>query len=144
MRFSKICGNFVVVSALLCASVLTVAGCKYRYIDKPEHLLSPQEMSEVICRLAYIKALEEQGAFERDSVYAAIGKDAFILKLYADYGIDKETLRRNNEYYMEHNKLYVKIYADALDQLNARIGEMEKDKKKRQEAFRQTGWGTYD
>lgn len=143
MCFSKIYGNFVIALVLLCASALTVAGCKYRYIDKPERLLSPQEMSEVICRLAYIEALDEQGAFERDSVYASIGKDAFILKLYADYGIDKEILRRNNEYYMEHNKQYVKIYADALDQLNARIGEMEKDKKKREDAYRQTGWGTY-
>ena len=70
-------------------------GCKYRYIEKPERLLSPEEMSEVICELAYLYVVEEQGAFEQDSVLAKIGKKAFVQKLYEQYGIDKQILRQN-------------------------------------------------
>lgn len=125
-------------------TAMLFTACKYRYIQAPERLLSPQEMTEVICRLAYLDALEQQGAFERDSVYRSIGKDAFILKLYADFDIDKEILQRNNEYYMEHHKEYVKIYSAALEKLNTLIGEQEKDEKKRRDAFRQAGWGAYE
>lgn len=144
MSFPKIYSNFARPLVLLAFSMLLTTGCKYRYIDTPDRLLTPDEMSEVICQLAYLNALEEQGAFTQDSVYSSIGKDAFILKLYADYGIDKEILRQNNEYYMEHNKIYVKIYSDALDKLNTLIGEQEKDKKKQRDLFRQYEWGTYD
>ena len=125
---------------MLVLLVVVAAGCKYRYIEKPERLLTPDEMSEVICQLAYLNALEEQGAFERDSIFSRIGKNAFILKLYEDYGIDKEILRRNNEYYMENSKQYVKIYSDALNKLNIRMSEEGKKEKKQEEMTDPNGW----
>ena len=121
MSVSKFYRNFARVFLLLLLSAAAV-GCKYRYIEKPERLLSPEEMSEVICELAYLNVVEEQGAFEQDSVLAKIGKKAFVQKLYEQYGIDKQILRQNNEYYMENNKLYVKIYSDALNRLKIRLG----------------------
>ena len=84
--------------------------------------------------------MEEQGAFEQDSVLAKIGKKAFVQKLYEQYGIDKQILRQNNEYYMENNKLYVKIYSDALNRLNIRLGEEEKKQENPEELTNPNGW----
>ena len=53
MSVSKFYSNFARVFLLLLLSAAAV-GCKYRYIEKPERLLSPDEMSEVICELAYL------------------------------------------------------------------------------------------
>lgn len=139
MSVSKIYSNFARVFLLVLLSAAAV-GCKYRYIEKPERLLSPDEMSEVICELAYLNVAEEQGAFEQDSVLAKIGKKAFVQKLYEQYGIDKQILQQNNEYYMENNKLYVKIYSDALNRLNIRLGEEEKNQEPPEELTDPNGW----
>ena len=139
MSVSKFYRNFAHVFLLLLLSAAAV-GCKYRYIEKPERLLSPEEMSEVICELAYLNVVEEQGAFEQDSVLAKIGKKAFVQKLYEQYGIDKQILQQNNEYYMENNKLYVKIYSDALNRLNIRLGEEEKKQETPEELTNPNGW----
>lgn len=76
----------------------------------------------------------------RTQVLAKIGKKAFVQKLYEQYGIDKQILRQNNEYYMENNKLYVKIYSDALNRLNIRLGEEEKKQENPEDLTNPNGW----
>ena len=139
MPFSKFHLKFARVLALV---VLTAAaaGCRYHYIEKPERLLSPDEMADVICQLAYLKVLDEQGAFELDSTFSRIGKKAFIEKLYRDYGINKEILEQNSEYYSENNREYVKIYTEAINRLNKLAGEEEKKEKDYNKALESTGW----
>lgn len=120
--------------------MVAAAGCKYHYIEKPDRLLSPDEMADVLCQLAYLKVLEEQGAFEMDSTFSGIGKNAFVEKLYKDYGINKEILERNNEYYSENNREYLKIYTEAINRLNKLAGQEEKKEKDYKKALESTGW----
>ena len=65
-------------AAAIMALVVLAAGCKYRYIEKPERLLSESEMADVICELTYIDMLQERGAFQRDSTLARLGRHTFI------------------------------------------------------------------
>lgn len=120
--------------------MIAAAGCKYHYMEKPDRLLSPDEMTDVICQLAYLKVLEEQGMFEMDSTFSRIGKKAFVEKLYKDYGINKEILEQNSEYYSENNREYVKIYTEAINRLNKLAGEEDKKEKDYRKALEATGW----
>lgn len=139
--FSKLYRNFARPAAIALLLALSVTGCKYRYIDEPERLLTPDEMSDVICQLAYLSVLEEQGLFDSDSTLSRIGKDAFIERLYEQYDINRDILRQNNEYYSEYNRQYVKIYAQALNKLSYLAGEEEK--KEKDNPMTATGWGSY-
>ena len=98
MVLQKFIHTFARAAAIM-ALVVLAAGCKYRYIEKPERLLSESEMADVICELTYIDMLQERGAFQRDSTLARIGRHTFIEGVYKKYGINKKILRHNNEYY---------------------------------------------
>ena len=139
MSFSKFYPKFARVLTLV-VLMTAAAGCKYHYVEKPDRLLSPDEMTDVICQLAYLKVLEEQGMFEMDSTFSRIGKNAFIEKLYKDYGINKEILEQNSEYYSENNREYVKIYTEAINRLNKLAGEEDKKEKDYRKALEATGW----
>lgn len=114
---------FVIVTLTLC-----VSSCKYRYIEKPERLLSHNEMVDIICEMAYINAVYDRGGFTIDSTLSKIGRDAFYERVYRKYGINKEILELNNIYYYEHSKEYISIYKDAMD----RIKSMENDEQEQQ------------
>ena len=140
MSFSKFYPKFARVLTLV-VLMSVAAGCKYHYVEKPERLLSPDEMVDVLCQLACLTALEEQGAFEMDSTFSRIGKKAFIEKLYKDYGISKEILAQNNEYYSEHNREYMKIYSEAINRLNQLAAEEEKKENNYKKTLLDSGWG---
>lgn len=112
--------------AVIAALAVLAAGCRYRYIEKPERLLSENEMADVICELTYIDMLQERGAFERDSTLARIGRHTFIERVYKKYGVNKKILRQNNEYYCEYNRRYTAIYSEALKRLKAKTDEYER------------------
>ena len=63
MRNVKFWATGVVV--LLCMTMMT--SCKYRYIEKPDQLLTHEQMVDIICEVAYVEALESRGAFIHDS-----------------------------------------------------------------------------
>lgn len=120
-------------AAAITALVVLAAGCKYRYIEKPERLLSESEMADVICELTYIDMLQERGAFQRDSTLARIGRHTFIESVYKKYGINKKILRQNNEYYSEHNRRYIAIYAEAMNRLKTKADQYERKQEEKLE-----------
>lgn len=113
MRNTKLWAVCVVV--FMCATMAT--SCKYRYIDKPEQLLTHEQMVDIICEVAYIEALEARGAFIHDSTLSRIGKKAFLRRIYQKHGINGEVLRQNNDYYSEHSKEYLAIYREAMNRI---------------------------
>ena len=100
---------------LLCMTMAT--SCKYRYIEKPEQLLTHEQMVDIICEVAYVDALEARGAFIHDSTLSRIGKKAFLRRIYQKYGVNHEVLSQNNDYYCEHSKEYIAIYREAMNRI---------------------------
>ena len=113
MRNVKFWAAGVVV--LLCMTMAT--SCKYRYIEKPEQLLTHEQMVDIICEVAYVDALEARGAFIHDSTLSRIGKKAFLRRIYQKHGVNYEVLSQNNDYYSEHSKEYIAIYREAMNRI---------------------------
>ncbi|MBQ1275956.1 MAG: DUF4296 domain-containing protein [Flavobacteriales bacterium] len=113
MRNVKFWATGVVV--LLCMTMMT--SCKYRYIEKPDQLLTHEQMVDIICEVAYVEALEARGAFIHDSTLSRIGKKAFLRRIYQKYGVNHEVLSQNNDYYSEHSKEYIAIYREAMNRI---------------------------
>jgi hypothetical protein len=94
-----------------------MTSCKYRYIEKPDQLLTHEQMVDIICEVAYVEALEARGAFIHDSTLSRIGKKAFLRRIYQKYGVNHEVLSQNNDYYSEHSKEYIAIYREAMNRI---------------------------
>ncbi|MDD4820184.1 MAG: DUF4296 domain-containing protein [Flavobacteriales bacterium] len=121
---------FVIVVLTFCA-----AGCKYHYIEKPERLLSHDEMVDIICEMAYINAVYDRGGFTTDSTLSKIGRNAFYERLYRKYGINREILEQNNTYYYEYSKEYMSIYKDAMDRIKAMENDELEGQRRAEEAI---------
>ena len=53
--------------------------------------------------------------------------------MYKKYGINKKILRQNNEYYSEHNRRYIAIYAEAMNRLKTKADQYERKQEEKLE-----------
>lgn len=88
-------------------------GCKKDSAEKPERLLSQQEMENILYDVAIIQAMNAYAprTLEENDLTA----DKYI---YEKYKIDSTTFAQNHNYYASNPEMYKKIQEKITERLN--------------------------
>ena len=106
-----------------------VACSRYAYVEKPEHLLTEDQMVDILTQSALIQAASTLGAFRDGRIPPPEDAKAFYAALYAKYGIDQQIFEQNNLYYVDNVKEYIRIYTRVSDNLNEMLTDAQNREK---------------
>lgn len=101
----------ILLFTFLCFSI----SCKKYYTEKPENLVDPDQMEEMLYDLAILDGLKNQNPTEK--------QPSPTQYIQAKYQIDSITFAKNLKYYATNIKEYRKMY----EKIKTRLAE-QKDK----------------
>lgn len=89
--------------------LIVLFGCNNSDVEKPEKLLTEEQMAAIIYDISVIDAIRTHGREQSQSVNPEY--------IYKKYGIDSLQFAKNNTYYASDVSKYKKIY----DKVNERV-----------------------
>lgn len=107
------------------AIFLLIASCNTSPVEKPEHLLSEDEMVDVLYDISILQATQNFKALIL--VKNDINVNSYI---FEKYKIDSLVYQENHKYYASKPKLYQKITDEVLNRLKEKEVEIDSLDKK--------------
>jgi hypothetical protein len=99
---------------LLALVALSVLSCKKDVAEKPEHLISENEMTDILYDIALLQAMKSYNTVTLSE--KGIDSRTYI---YKKYKIDSLTLAKNHEYYATDLEKYDEMTKKVIDRINA-------------------------
>lgn len=105
------------------------ACARYAYVEKPDPLLTEDQMVDILLQSALIQAASTVGAFRDGRIPPPEDAKAFYAALYAKHGIDRQIFEQNNLYYVDNIKKYTRIYTRVSDSLSEILADAQNREK---------------